>query len=93
MTSEVPACSPDLRTNLIESPIGGEPLGEADGAEDGYVLEAPADKERFSGRVVPVAGSPVPVTVLVVVVVAVDVEVYVTVIGATVTLIVMLFSI
>ena len=90
MTSEVPACSPDLRTNLMESPIGGERLGEADGAEDGYV---PADKERFSGRVVPVTGSPVPVTVLVVVVVAVDVEVYVTVVGATVTLIVMLFSI
>jgi hypothetical protein len=58
---------------LIASPSGaGEPLGAADGTEDGNEL---AGKERLSGRVVPVTGNPLPLIVLVVVVVAVEVEV------------------
>ena len=84
MTREVPACSPDLSTNLIASPNGREgPLGTADRIEDANEL---GGHEPLSGRVG-------PVTVLVVVVVAVDVEVYVRTVGAKVTLIVILFSI
>jgi len=89
----VPACSPDLSTNLIASPNGREgPPGAADGIEDGNEL---GGNERLSGRVDSVTGNPLPLTVFLVVAVAVDVEVYVTTVGAKVILpvIVILFSI